>query len=64
MKEPYKVHYHKTRTGKVIECYHACKSILADYAFWVGTLVSWPLEHYLFSKVWPFKLVAKFLGIE
>lgn len=60
----YTLHYHETKEGRLVKCYHACKSVLGSYGFWVGTIVSWPIEHYLYAKVWPFKLLSKFMGIE
>jgi hypothetical protein len=29
----------------------------------IGTTVGFPLEHFLYEKVWPFTLLTKFLGL-
>lgn len=56
-------HYHRNEYGALIKCYHSCKNVLTDYAFWIGTLISFPLEHALYEKVWPFTLISKLLGL-
>jgi hypothetical protein len=61
--KPVKEHYHKSRSGSLVECYHTCKSILTDYKFWLGTTFGFPLEHWLWEKVWPFTLLTELLGL-
>lgn len=56
-------HTHVTEHGFVVKCYHKCKSILLDYAFWIGITVSYPIEHFIYEKVWPFSIVGSLLGI-
>ncbi len=57
-----KPHFHKTESG-LVKCYHETKSLFATPSFWIGTLLSWPLEHWLWDKVWPFSILAKLLGL-
>lgn len=60
-------HYHKTKSGVLVKCYHECKTRFMDAGFWgglvVGTTVSFPFEHYLYEKVWPFKLLTEWMGL-
>lgn len=60
-------HYHKNEKGLLVSCYHSCRNSLASWQFWIGTfistLVSFPLEHYLYEKVWPFYILTKWLGL-
>jgi hypothetical protein len=56
-------HYHKDPEGKLVKCYHSCKSVLTSTAFWFTTTISFPLEHFLWEKVPPFKYLASLLGL-
>lgn len=56
-------HYHKDSKGVLHECYHACVSTLKDKAFWFGVSISFPIEHWLWTKVWPFYLLSEWLGL-
>jgi hypothetical protein len=47
-------HYHKDEHGVLVKCYHKCRNVLTDYAFWIGITVSYPLEHFLWERVPPF----------
>lgn len=58
-----KLHYHRTEEGKLSKCYHVCKNIITDYKFWMVTTLSFPLEHAIWDKVWPFTLITHFLGL-
>jgi hypothetical protein len=51
------MHYHKNKIGVLVTCYKHCTDLLSDWRFWVGITVSYPLEHFLWEHVWPFKLV-------
>lgn len=53
-------HFHKTEKG-LKACYHTCKSILASPSFWVGTTISFPFEHFIWEKLWPFNLLTDWL---
>lgn len=56
-------HFHPDENGVLVKCYHGTKSLLSDYRFWIGVTVSFPLEHFLWTKVWPFSLLAETLGL-
>lgn len=56
-------HYHYNKEGILIRCYRHCSSLFTDYRFWIGVTISYPLEHFLWEHVWPFKLVMHFLGL-
>jgi len=56
-------HYHTDKTGKLVACYHNCKAVVTDWKFWLGVTVSFPLEHYLWEKVWPFYLLTEAMGL-
>lgn len=62
-----KVHHHVDENGKLIKCYHDTKSVIASPGFWAGTILStvlsFPFEHYLYEKVWPFYKLTEFLGL-
>ena len=62
-KEP---HYHVSETGKLVRCYHACKSLLTSIEFWVGTIVSstmsFPIEHALWEKT-PLHHITEWFGL-
>ncbi len=62
--KPARPHYHKDSTGVLRECYHRGKSVLTDYGFWIGMFVGWPLEHWLYTQVWPFSLVGTLIGMD
>ena len=56
-------HYHKTEAGTLINCYHGAKNLLIDYKFWIGLTIGFPLEHFLWTKVWPFYELAEVMGL-
>ena len=56
-------HYHRGPKGKLVACYHTCHSVLASPAFWIGTFITWPVEHYVWEHVWPFQLLASAMGL-
>ena len=58
-----KFHYHKNENGLLIKCYHKSKSFILDYSFWIGLTLGFPLEHFLWEKIWPFTLLTKILGL-
>lgn len=62
-------HYHKDEDGFLIQCYHVCskgltgvKETLMSPAFWIGTTIAWPFEHFLYDHVPPFMWIAKLMG--
>lgn len=58
-----KLHYHKNEDGVLVKCYHACRRVAFTPAFWIGVTVSFPLEHFLWEKVWPFYLITTWMGL-
>jgi hypothetical protein len=58
-------HFHTDERGVLVACYHQCKNwgnqILGAWQFWLGVTVSFPIEHFIWEKVWPFKLFTEFL---
>lgn len=56
-------HLHQDRDGFFHRCYHQSVSALRQPAFWIGVTFSFPLEHALWLKVWPFKLVTSLMGL-
>lgn len=61
---PTEPHYHRNQQGKLVACYHVCRSVFLSPGFWWGTTLSFPIEHYLYTKVWPFTLITKLLGLD
>lgn len=58
-----KEHYHKTENGVLVKCYHKCKGLLTDPAFWIGMTISYPFEHMLWEKVPGFSHLAHLMGM-
>lgn len=52
-------HYHKDEWGFLHACYHKAKTNYVG--FFLGVTLSFPIEHYLYEKVWPFTLITKWL---
>lgn len=65
--QPSDMHFHKTDAGTLEKCYHSCRNVVTDAGFWfgtfVGTTISFPFEHFLYEKVWPFTLLTEWLGL-
>ncbi len=62
--EPSDYHYHRTEDGFFVRCYHAAsKSLLTNWKFWAVLLISFPIEHYIWTKVYPFTMFSGFLGL-
>jgi hypothetical protein len=55
-------HFHKAPDGRLVQCYHATKSLLGTYQFWIGLTIGYPLEHALWEHVWPFKLLTELMS--
>ena len=34
-----------------------------NLSFWLGLTLGFPLEHFLWEYVWPFKLITKWFGL-
>lgn len=56
-------HTHKDEKGILHKCYHETKSLLGTWQFWIGTLIAFPLEHFLYEKVPPFTFITHWLGL-
>lgn len=56
-------HYHKDERGVLVKCYHGAKSLLVDWRFWVGVTISFPLEHFIWTKVPGFMHISGALGL-
>ncbi len=56
-------HTHKDENGVLVKCYHKCRNVLTDYAFWIGITVSYPIEHFLWEKVPGFSHIAQLMGM-
>lgn len=55
-------HTHE-HNGVLHKCYHHCRVVITDFSFWIGLTVGFPIEHYLWEKVWPLYLITKWLGL-
>lgn len=56
-------HFHKQPDGSLVKCFHKCKAMFRDPTFWIATTISFPLEHFIWEKVWPLSLLTKWLGL-
>lgn len=56
-------HFHRVESGKLIRCYHYCRGALTSWQFWLGVTLSFPIEHALWEKLWPFYLLTHLLGL-
>jgi hypothetical protein len=59
-----KFHTHETEDGILVKCYHSSKNTLLSMSFWLGVTLSFPIEHWLWHNVWPFKILAGYLGLD
>lgn len=57
-----KPHFHRDEQGMLVKCYHKCRNNWL-VGFCVGTTLSFPFEHWLYEKVWPFNLLTQWLGL-
>ena len=56
-------HTHYDSNGLAVKCYHHCKSLLTDWKFFIGVTISFPIEHFIWEKIWPLTIVTKWLGL-
>ena len=56
-------HTHKDEQGLLIRCYHQTKNLLGSWQFYIGITLSFPFEHALYTYVWPFNLISKWMGL-
>lgn len=57
-----KTHYHRVGT-KLVECYHQWRWFQITLGFVAGQTLGFPVEHFLYEKVYPFTLITKWLGL-
>ncbi len=57
-------HYHKDEAGALVRCYHKAKNLMSESSFWIGLTLGFPIEHFLWTKVWPFYRLSHFMGLE
>ena len=55
-------HYHESN-GVLHACYHQSKSALQSFGFWIGLTIGFPIEHFLWEKIWPFSALTSLLGL-
>ncbi len=41
----------------------ATREYLLKPSFWLGISLSFPIEHFIWEKVWPFSVLTKLLGL-
>lgn len=58
-----KGHTHLNEQGLWVRCYHRCRTSVLQPGFWIGVTLSFPVEHLLWERVWPLKLVTKWMGL-
>jgi hypothetical protein len=56
-------HTHEDETGRLVKCYHECKSLVTDWKFIVGITVSFPIEHVIWEKLPVFRDISAWLGL-
>lgn len=63
---PVTPHYHTDSRGFVHTCYHKCMSwfgVRPMLGFVAATIITFPLEHALYEKVYPFTVISHWLGV-
>jgi hypothetical protein len=55
-------HIHVDDKGFIHTCYHKCRSVFS-WQFFLGITCSFPIEHFLWTKIEPFASIADFLGL-
>jgi hypothetical protein len=56
-------HDHVEKPGLARYCLHRCRAVFKDWGFWIGVTVSFPIEHFLWEHVWPFRLLTNLMGL-
>lgn len=56
-------HFHTNEQGFLVRCYHECRTAVLSWGFWFGVTLSFPIEHFIWEKLWPFNLLTKALGL-
>ena len=55
-------HFHPDEQGKLVRCYHTCRSLLTDWKFILGVTISYPLEHALWERT-PLRHLLEWIGL-
>ena len=50
-------HTHTDEQGKLVQCYHECKSQMKTLSFWVLMTLTFPLEHMIWEYIPPFSMI-------
>lgn len=61
--DAYAGHTHLDERGLAVKCYHNCRNLLTNWKFWMGVTLTFPLEHFLWEKVWPFYTLTEWMGL-
>lgn len=56
-------HFHEDEQGFLVRCYHKSRAAVLSLGFWVGLTIGFPVEHFIWEKIWPFTLITKWLGL-
>lgn len=56
-------HFHKNEQGFFVRCYHHSRTAIMSVGFWIGLTIGFPIEHFLWEKVEPFKTIAHWMGL-
>ena len=57
-------HFHKDEQGRLVKCYHSTKNIVPPFIWWAtGFTIGYPIEHFLWEKVWPFYWILELIGM-
>jgi len=59
----YTAHAQKKAHGWWAKCLSAAREYLTKPSFWLGISLSFPIEHFLWEKIWPFDVLTKLLGL-
>lgn len=56
-------HEHRDERGTIVRCYHHCRAAVWSPGFWIGVTVSFPFEHLIWEKLYPFYLLTRWWGL-
>lgn len=56
-------HEHTDPQGFVHRCWHSCQNILTNWQFWAGLTLGFPVEHFIWERVYPLYLISHWLGL-
>lgn len=59
----YSIHARAKARGWLAKGSSATRKYLTQPSFWLGTLLSFPIEHFIWEKIWPFDVLTKLLGL-